>query len=293
VVEMAAAVGSGRVDGARDLNRLVREACALFSVLRPHVQKGQLKVSPQCCAVFFADCLYLVHVLLLIPYTQGKSLPAEHRELGLFIDLVPQVRRLGEHHFLAMLRHQQDHIAAALKPCDFAAGIAQDRKYIAAEAALGAAVQQVKAAAQGLAGVLPAQLLREVTGLLLGALCQSLLGKLFQLHHLAPDEVGCVSGLLTSALVGCRQILSLAQPSGGDGGAGRGGEPCAAEDVPGWDALTLVADLLGSGFSRFLEMRPLLLKVLKKEEVLKLMHLSWRDEFLSPDEAWTALSNAG
>lgn len=291
VDETAAAIGEGRAEGARDLNRLAREVCVLFSVLRPHVQKGQLKSSPQCCAVFFADCLYLVHVLLLVPYTHGKSLPAEHRQLALFVDLVPQIRRLGEHHFLSMLRHQQEQLVAALRPCDFGAGIAQDRRYIAAEAALGAAVQQVKAAAQGLAGVLPAQLFREVTGLLLGVLCQSLLGKLFQLQRIEPDEVGCLSGLLTSALVGSRQIFSMLQSYGGDS-IGSGNEPSISEDIPGWGALTLVADLLGSGFSRFLEQRTRLLKVLKKEEVLKLMHLSWQDEFLSPDEAWTALNNA-
>ena len=32
-----------------------RELCTLFAVLRPYVQKSQLKTSPACCGVFLAD----------------------------------------------------------------------------------------------------------------------------------------------------------------------------------------------------------------------------------------------
>jgi len=62
------------------------------------------------------------------------------------------------------------------------------------------------------------------------------------------------------------------------------------DDVPGWAALTLVADLLGSEFSRFLERRGALVKVLNREEAVRLMQLSWRDEPISPEEAWAVLA---
>jgi len=277
-------------DGAaEDLNRLVRELCTLFAIVRPHVQKAQLQTSPHSCAIFLADCLYLMHALLTLPYTYRKQLPSDKQHLSIFIDLVPQLRRLGENHFLAMLRHTQEQIVLALGPCDFAAGVAQDRAYIAAEAALGAALQRVKLAAQGMASSLPRQLLHETAGLLLGVVCQDLRGKLFKLQHATPDEVSYLAAILASALKGGRQALTAV---GIETPPGDAEQPLSGSTkIPGWDSLAIAADLLGSAFSRFMEKRTLLLKTLRKEEILKLMHLSWRDEFLPPEEAWAALNS--
>jgi hypothetical protein len=224
-----------------------------------------------------------------MPYTYRKQLPSSKQNLSMFIDLVPQLRRLGENHFLAMLRHMQEQIVVALGPCNFAIGVAQDRVYIAAEAALGAAVQRVKLAAQGMASALPQQLLHETAGLLLGVVCQDLRGKLFNLQHATPDEVGNLCALLAAALNGGRQALAAVgvEPPPEDAEQ----PPRGSIKIPGWDALAIAADLLGSGFSRFMEKRPLLLTALRKEEVLKLMHLSWRDEFLPPEDAWEALNS--
>jgi len=251
-----------------------------------------LKTDARCCAVFLADCLYLVHVLILMPYTYGRRLRAEHRQLAFFVDLVPQLRRLGENHFFAMLRHHQAQLEAALRPCDLGPGISRDRTFIAAEAALGAAVQQVKLAAQGLAAALPTPLLHEISGLLVGVVCQNLLGKLLALHHMAPPDVSCVTALFTSALAMCRQIFAAVGLSAGQ--EARGGDGDAIEAVvPGWAALTVAADLLGSGFSRFLEKRSQLTKAFKREEAMRLMQLSWVDEQISPENAWAMLSGGG
>merc|ERR1712156_724142 len=71
---------------AEDLNRLIRELCALFAILRPYAQKAQLRTSPHSCAIFLADCLYLVHALLILPYTYRKQLPSDEQNLSMFID---------------------------------------------------------------------------------------------------------------------------------------------------------------------------------------------------------------
>mmetsp|Transcript_110337 Transcript_110337/g.246196 ORF Transcript_110337/g.246196 Transcript_110337/m.246196 type:complete len:357 (+) Transcript_110337:83-1153(+) len=289
MTEVVTAVEQGRVEAARDLNKLIREICTLFSVLRPYVQKGQLKTSAQCCGVFLVDCLYIVHALILMPYAYGKRLPSEHQQLAFFIDLVPQLRRLGENHFLTMLRWHQDQLTSTLRPCDFKVGVAQDRAFIAAEAALGAAMQQVKTAAQGLSAALPKQLLREVSGLLLGIVCRNLLGKLFELQHAGPEELGCLSALLTSALAMGRQVFTAVGLAGESFGAASQGMEELADDIPGWRALMVVADLLGNGFPQFRERREALIKALSQEEALALMRLSWRDGLLSPEDAWVRL----
>merc|ERR1740117_1669398 len=180
-----------------------------------------------------------------------------------------------------MLRHQQERLAAALEPCSFDAGLPQDRRFVAAEAALGAAAQHLKLAAQGFALSLPVQLQHEMMGVLLGVVCQNLLSKLFQMYSGDPAEINCVSALLMSGINLLRQVFAVA------GLASEG--PAAEELVPGWAALAVAADILGSDFSRFLGKREGLHRALTRDEVIKLMQLSWQDEALSPEEAWVVL----
>eukprot|EP00932_Pfiesteria_piscicida_P015427 SRR837773.27574.p4 GENE.SRR837773.27574~~SRR837773.27574.p4 ORF type:complete len:141 (-),score=58.57 SRR837773.27574:67-435(-) len=115
---------------------------------------------------------------------------------------------------------------------------------------------------------------------------QTLLGNLFALQHLVPDEVGCVTALFTSALAMGRQAFAAAGLA--DGGGRQ--DAALAEAVPGWCSAVLVADLLGSEFSRFLEKRSELVKVLNKDEAVRLMQLSWVDEPIAPEEAWLVLA---
>jgi len=285
VEESVKAAEQGHPEVAKDLNKLVRELCALFSVLRPYSGKGQLKTNPQYCAVFLTDCLYLVHVLILMPYSYKTRLPSDQQQLTFFIDVVPGLRRLGETHFMAMLRHLQEQLAAALRPCDFTCGIARDRAYTASEAAVGDAVQQVKSAVLGMSSTLPTQLSREVAGLMLGIVYRLLLSKLWQVQRAAPEEIACIWRLLKYAQDCGPQILYAAVPFDARDGNLRD----QGQEVPGGSALSVVVDLLGSEFLRFLEKRDALLEALTQDEALKLLRLSWREEGRSPEEAWSAL----
>lgn len=144
-------------------------------------------------------------------------------------------------------------------------------------------------AVQGLAAALPSQLLKEIAGLLLGVICRNLLSKLFALQSIAPADVDCVAVLLKSALAMGQQVFAACDQVDNRKVSM---DPLAEDDVPGWAAMTVAADLLGSDFSRFHEQRKALVQALSKEEAMKLMQLSWRDETLSPEEAWIAVSSA-
>lgn len=286
--EMADAIVNERFEAATDLNKLVRELCTLFSCLRPHVQKTQLRTNPQCCAVFLTDCNYLVHTLLLVPYACGKHLASQWQHLSSFADLVPSLRRLGENHFLAMLQYQKERLTSALEPCDLSAGIANDRVFIAAEGAIGAAMQEVQSVTQAMSAALPIETLRETTSRLLGIVSSNLLHKIYQLQSMDPEELTCVTMLAKAVSSMGHQIfvaLGLSSSSGNNLA-----KPNRAKDVPGWCEVELVAELLGADFKRFCELRTAILRSLKKEEVLKLMRLSFRDDIISPHDAWSALN---
>lgn len=273
--EAVASVEQGKGEAASDLNRLVRELCALFAVLRPFAQQAQIAASPRSCGCLLTDCLYLVHVLLVLPYSYASRLPCGLQHLVLFVDLVPQLRRLGETHFIEMLRTQQEKLGAIFKRCDFR------HNFISADTALAEAIQLTKFGVEGLREVLPAQLAQESAALMVGMLCKELLAKLFQLQQADPEDVHNISTLLTSALLMARPILAS---------AGASADP--ANTVHGWRALEVTADLLGSDFSRFLQHRAALLEALSQDELVRLLTLSLRDGDLSPQEAWTILATS-
>merc|ERR1712039_881880 len=98
-------------------------------------------------------------------------------------------------------------------------------------------------------------------------------------------------GFRTLEVQGDQVFATLNMASGNQ--AGHAGQTVdITNEVPGWAALRVVADLLGSGFTRFLEHRAAVIKALRKEEAVKLMQLSWRDEGMSPEDAWAAMNNA-
>ncbi|CAE7338869.1 Zw10 [Symbiodinium sp. CCMP2456] len=327
---------------AKETLELVRRLCMLFALVRPHVH--QLKVDAKLCSVFLADVLCLVNILIWLPYRWPTPHPAELVTL----DLVPQLRQLGELHFTGMLRYQKDQLLSALLPCNLGRGAAEDSAYVATEAALGAAAQQLKVFCSGVCGVLPAQVLRESVLLLLGFFCKELVRRHLEAANeplSKPPKVDLAAGVGRVVGVGGRLLETFAGAAGVGGGRGGTGSDdfrevlaglkdprvpdpspqmetwvldgedvssvialltsaqamvrqslqaanlAAVEDeVPGYSELQLVADLLGSDFSRFLQGRKKILKIMQRDEVIRLMKLSWQDEALTAEEAWRVLT---
>eukprot|EP00439_Symbiodinium_sp_Y106_P060660 s275_g9.t1 len=202
---------------AKETLELVRRLCMLFALVRPHVH--QLKVDAKLCSVFLADILCLVNILIWLPYRWPTPHPADLVTL----DLVPQLRQLGELHFSGMLRYQKELERDAAARFQFPYMLS-DAAYVATEAALGAAAQQLKVFCSGVCGVLPAQILRESVQLLLGFFCKELVRR----HLEAADEplskptkVDLAAGVGRVVGVGGRLLETFAGAAGvGVGGSG-------------------------------------------------------------------------
>lgn len=279
----------GRHEVAADLSKLAQELCTLFAVLRPFSHRAQLQEDPQICAIFLADCFYMVHVLLLMPHIYLSRLARDQHNLVMFVDLVSQLRRLGENYFKSMIQKQKAKLTAMLEPCAFAGGLIKRGGFLAAGQALSSAMQELNAIAQGLSVALPAQQLRRAVGLVLGIFCQDLLSKIFRLTHAALEEISCMSMLLKSAVSSGRKAYSSAVSADAASTHHSHLEDYMADEVPGWHALLLVTELLGSSLPRFFEKRAALLEVLQKDQVLTLLRLSLPGDGVSPQEAWAAL----
>eukprot|EP00435_Cladocopium_sp_Y103_P041429 s665_g11.t1 len=97
--------------------------------------------------------------------------------------------------------------------------------------------------------------------------------------NLSADEISSAVTLLTSGQCMVRQSLQAA-----------GLDIQLREKVPSYGKLSLTTDLLGSDFIRFRERRNALQKAMSKEEVIRLMALSFYDEALTPEDAWRMLN---
>merc|ERR1712139_149636 len=113
-------------------------------------------------------------------------------------------------------------------------------------------------------------------------------GAVFQLQQVAPDEMSCLYTLLTSAQAMGRQVFTAVGLAGTDAAFASNGS--LEQAVPGWSALTITAELLGSDFPRYVERRAAVTKALTKDEALKLLQMSLRDEGVTPHAAWAMLS---
>merc|ERR1719420_839559 len=92
----------------------IHELMSLFLVLRPNVHSARLRSDAAFCSVFLNDCLYLAHVLVVLP--QAKHAPPA-TTMGHFLDLVCALRRLGDAQLAELVRTQQATLSSLVARC--------------------------------------------------------------------------------------------------------------------------------------------------------------------------------
>merc|ERR1719262_268953 len=131
VNELAEAVKQIAATGDPAQVSTIQELVSLFLVLRPNVHSARLRSDAAFCSVFLNDCLYLAHVLVMLPHPKHAH-PAT--TMGHFLDLVCELRRLGDAQLAELVKTQQEALAALV------ARIPLERvetDYRAADAAVG------------------------------------------------------------------------------------------------------------------------------------------------------------
>mmetsp|Transcript_4890 Transcript_4890/g.12137 ORF Transcript_4890/g.12137 Transcript_4890/m.12137 type:complete len:749 (+) Transcript_4890:181-2427(+) len=146
----------------KDQQMLTRQLVTLFLLVRPHVHRGKLTEDPFSCGIFYNDCTYFAFQLTILPFEYGSNRP-----IAWLVDVLPSLRRLGQAHLVALLKHLRKTLAdkcAALKT--FLVAVSEDAHYAAAEAILSGSLQHLRTALSSFAAVLPQKLLASVTTML-------------------------------------------------------------------------------------------------------------------------------
>lgn len=92
----------------------VRDTFDLFRAVVPVRHEEKLSTRPQFCAVFYNDCMYIIHHLLSLGHQFRGSLPEELRTVATFVDMIPAFKKLGEGHFIRQLALQRQKLTELL-----------------------------------------------------------------------------------------------------------------------------------------------------------------------------------
>ncbi|CAD7928408.1 unnamed protein product [Amoebophrya sp. A25] len=147
----------------KDQQALSRQLITLFLLVRPHVHRERLTTDAFSCGIFFNDCMYFAFQLTVLPFEHGASRP-----ITWLVDFVPTLRKLGQAHLVALLKHVG---AETRRRCRhlyaYLSAVSEDANYAACEAVLNASMQYLRTALSSLSAVLPkTKLLVAITSML-------------------------------------------------------------------------------------------------------------------------------
>ena len=104
--------------------RVVRELVDLYRAVFPAHHKDDITAIPAAAAVFYNNCMFVAHRLIL----ESAQLPQRLSPRATFVDLILLVRKLGEDSFQHEMRKQRDSVLHSLQSFGDFRGISEDDK---------------------------------------------------------------------------------------------------------------------------------------------------------------------
>lgn len=182
---------------------LVRELVMLFILLRPTIHKERLHRDPLFTATFYTDCTYLIHHLILIPFTYGSKFPPPVPQIGSFVDLLLTLRKLQETAISSLLTKEsasiRELIVEKALSVESMKNMSVDRTFIEVETIIVDVVQQLKRVSSMFSSTLPLNIYLQSFGVLVDETISTTLSQVLKLA--TSDDVRDVSPDDASALV--------------------------------------------------------------------------------------------
>ncbi|KAF7457577.1 Centromere/kinetochore protein [Cryptosporidium felis] len=187
---------------------LVRELVMLFILLRPTAHKERLNNDPLFAATFYTDCTYLIHHLILIPFTYGNKFPPPLPQIGSFVDLLLTLRKLQETAISSILTKESTSIHKLLteKALSFESmkSMSLDQTFIEAETTFVDIVQRLRGISSMFCSTLPLQVYLESFGILVDQTIKATLDQVIKLatsedaQNVPPDDASALVILLNN-----------------------------------------------------------------------------------------------
>ncbi|KAJ1610901.1 centromere/kinetochore protein [Cryptosporidium canis] len=187
---------------------LVRELVMLFILLRPTIHKERLDKDPLFTATFYTDCTYLIHHLILIPFTYGSKFPPPIPQIGSFVDLLLTLRKLQETAISSLLSREsssiRELIAGKALTMESMKNMSIDQTFIEAETIIVDIVQQLKRVSSMFSSTLPLSVYLQSFGVLVDETIHATLSQVLKLatsedvQDVSPDDASALVLLLNN-----------------------------------------------------------------------------------------------
>ncbi|KAL7069503.1 hypothetical protein ACR3K2_01010 [Cryptosporidium serpentis] len=278
---------------------LVRELVMLFIMLRPAIHSSKLLNDPLFAATFYTDCSYIIHHLVLFPFTYGNKLPAPLGQIGSFVDMILTLRKLQETAFSNLIEAEVKCIETSLIDKGLSVEnirqMSYDDVYIEAETSSISAIQRLKQLASTFSSTLAMNIYLKCFGYLVDKTIQVVLKQILQVavsaqaESMTPDDASALALLLNNIANQIQRLFTFHIPKAQDlvspsmSNVTRltySNAPSLESFVSYWDPFTAIRDTLDADIASVVQHKDKLKKYFQPVEIRGVLTLN---PFLSCD----------
>uniref|UniRef100_UPI0035902F48 centromere/kinetochore protein zw10 homolog isoform X1 n=2 Tax=Myxine glutinosa TaxID=7769 RepID=UPI0035902F48 len=200
---------------AVQLFHTVRKIFHLYMDIVPMYHRDALSLLPQLSAVHYNNCLFLARHLQTMGHEFMAVLPRTLRNCGLtFVDIVPELTKMGTTCLSAQLKEQQAALLAALSGARGFGNLEEDETFIAAQKAIRQVILQLDRLASVWDGILPVKVFTREISFLLEVVLKEIITQICHLQDISVQEAERLHVVLTELAERIKSILCHMPPLG-------------------------------------------------------------------------------
>ncbi|KAF8766750.1 centromere/kinetochore protein zw10 homolog [Argiope bruennichi] len=169
---------------------VARNICELYCCVVPTYHKNEIENIPQQTAIFHNNCMFLAHQLCTLGSLYQSDFQTEITMT--FVDLVPEIKKLGSEAFLAQMRRQRHQLLQLLQEQQaFGSNILVDDGAVsAAEKAIRQCLYQLQLLKNVWAEILPVEVYFKSIGTLLNTCLEEIILRISSMEDIAAEAAG-------------------------------------------------------------------------------------------------------
>lgn len=275
---------------------LVRELVMLFILLRPTIHKERLHKDPLFTATFYTDCTYLIHHLILIPFTYGSKFPPPIPQIGSFVDLLLTLRKLQETAISSLLSEEsasiRELIVEKALSVESMKNMSVDQTFIEVETIIVDVVQQLKRVSSMFSSTLPLNIYLQSFGVLVDETISTTLNQVLRLatsddvRDVSPDDASALVLLLNNLASQIERLFEchIFKVNSKDGSMSSFGvhnsrliynnPPSLVGCLKHWDAFTVLRDTLDADIANVVQQKHKLKAHFQYNEIKGILNLN-------------------
>ncbi|KAH8740443.1 centromere protein ZW10 [Cryptosporidium ryanae] len=282
-------------DSANQGYYLVRELVMLFILLRPTAHKERLNSDPLFAATFYTDCSYLIHHLILIPFTYNSKFPPPISQVGSFVDLLMTLRKLQDTAISSLLDKEIAIIKKILEEdalsIESMKNMSFDQTFIDAETAYVDIVQRLKNLSIMFSSTLPLPIYLQSFGFIVDETIRITLTQVLKIANskdaetIHPDNASSLVSLLNSMAIQIQKLFEChIYKTNKDSictNIGFNNSRLIYNDPPSlvgflnhWDSLTILRDTLDADIASIVQQKHKLKTNFKPDEIRGILKLN-------------------